>query len=75
MLLDTLSIAQLRELGAGEMLIRNVNKFSLSLSLSASDSPENDKSKSQKVPLSSWNEQQPRTGTLVMDACSSNSSE
>ena len=59
----------------GEMLIRTVNKFSLSLSPSASDSPGNAKSESQKVPLSSWTEQQPRTERLVMFACSSNSSE
>ena len=59
----------------GKMLIRIVNKFSMSLSPSASDSPGNTKSESQKVPLSSWNEQQTRTGRLVMDACSSKSSE
>ena len=41
------------------MLIRTVNKFSLSLGPSASDSPGNTKSESQKVPLSSWIEQQP----------------
>ena len=58
----------------GEMLIRTVNKFSLSLSPSASDSPVNTKFESQ-IPLSSWTEQQPRTERLVMDACSSHSSE
>ena len=59
----------------GKMLIRIENKFSMSLSPSASDSPVNTKSESQKVPLSLWNEQQPWTGRLVMDACSSKSSE
>ena len=59
----------------GKMLIRIENKFSMSLSPSASDSPGTTKSESQKVPLSLWNEQQPWTGRLVMDACSSKSSE
>ena len=36
------------------------------LASTASESPENTKSESQKVPLSSWNEQQPRTGRPVM---------
>ena len=58
----------------GRMLTRTVNKVSLSLSPSASDSPRNTKFESQ-IPLSSWTEQQPRTGRPVMDACSSNSSE
>ena len=41
----------------------------------ASESPGKTKSESQKVPLSSWNEQHQRTGRLVMGACSSNYSE
>ena len=41
----------------------------------ASESPAKTKSESQKVPLSSSNQQQPRTGTLVMGASSSNYSE
>ena len=44
----------------GEMLLKTVNKFSLSLGPSASDSPVNTKSESQ-IPRSSWTEQQPRT--------------
>ena len=48
--------------GAGGMLIRTVNKFSLSLCPSASDSPVNTKSESQTVPLTWWTEQRPRTG-------------
>ena len=44
------------------------------LASTASESPEKTKSRSQ-VPLSSWNEQQQRTGRLVMDAYSSNYSE
>ena len=50
---------------AGGMLIRTVNKFSLSLSPSASDSPENTKSESQKVPLRSLNVQHTSTGLPV----------
>ena len=38
----------------------------------ASLSPEKNRYESQ---IRSWNEQQPRTGRLVMDACSSNNSE
>ena len=45
------------------------------LASAASESREKSKSESQNVPLSSWNEQQPRTGRLVMGACSSNYSE
>ena len=41
----------------------------------ASESPGKTKSESQKVPLSSLNEQQPRTGRLVMGASSSDYSE
>ena len=41
----------------------------------ASESPEKNKSESQELPLSSWNEQQPRTGRLVMGASSSDYSE
>ena len=41
----------------------------------ASESPGKTKSESQEVPLSSWNEQKPRTGRLVMGASSSNYSE
>ena len=44
------------------------------LASTASESPEKTKHESQ-IPLSSWNEQQPRTGRLVMDAYSSNYSE
>ena len=40
------------------------------LASTASESPEKTKSESQ-VPLCSWNEQQPRTGRLVVGACSS----
>ena len=40
------------------------------LASTASESPEKTKSESQNVPLSSWNEQQPRTGRPVMGACS-----
>ena len=57
------------------MLIRTLNKFSLSLCPSASDSQENTKSESQKVPLSSLNVQQTSTGRPVLGASSSNSSE
>ena len=45
------------------------------LTSTASEKPEKTKSESQEVPLSSWNEQQPRTGRPVMGASSSNSSE
>ena len=45
------------------------------LVLTASESPGKTKSESQKVSLSSLNEQQPRTGRLVMGASSSNFSE
>ena len=45
------------------------------LASTASESPVKTKSESQNVPLSSWNEQQPRTGRLVKDACSSDYSE
>ena len=45
------------------------------LASTASESPRKTKSESQEVPLSSWNEQQPSTGTLVMGASSSNYSE
>ena len=41
----------------------------------ASEKPGKTKSESQEVPLSSWNEQQPRRGRPVMGASSSNSSE
>ena len=44
----------------GRKRIRIVNKFSLSLS--ASDCPGNTISESQKVPLSSWTEQQRKNG-------------
>ena len=44
------------------------------LASTASESPEKTKSESQ-VPLTSWNEQQPRTGGLVMGASSSDNSE
>ena len=44
------------------MLIRTVNKFSLPLSPRASDSLGKTKSESQKVPLSSWTEQQRKNG-------------
>ena len=44
----------------GRMLIRTVNKFSLSLS--ASESPGNTISESQKVSLSSWTKQQRKNG-------------
>ena len=44
------------------------------LATTASESPGKTKSESQKVPLSSLNEQQTRTGRLVMGACSSNCS-
>ena len=40
----------------------------------ASESPGKTRSESQ-IPLSSWTEQQPRTGRLVMGACSSDLSE
>ena len=45
------------------------------LASTAPESPGKTKSESQKVPLNSLNEQQPRTGRLVMGACSSNYSE
>ena len=45
------------------------------LASTASESPRKTKSESQEVPLSSWNEQQPSTGRLVMGASSSNYSE
>ena len=45
------------------------------LASTASESPEKTKSESQKVPLCSLNEQQTRTGRLVMDVCPSNYSE
>ena len=45
------------------------------LTSTASESPEKTKSESQNVPLSSWNEQQPRTVRLVMGASSSDHSE
>ena len=45
------------------------------LASTASESPEDTKSESQEVPLSSWNEQQPRTGRPVMGASSSGYSE
>ena len=41
----------------------------------ASESRVKSKSESQEVPLSWWNEQQPRTGRPVMGACSSDYSE
>ena len=44
------------------------------LASTTSENPGNTKSESQ-IPLSSWNEQQPRTVRPVMGACSSNSSE
>ena len=44
------------------------------LASTASESPGKTRSESQ-IPLSSWNEQQPRTGRLVMGACSSDYSE
>ena len=44
------------------------------LASTASESPGKTRYESQ-LPLSSWNEQQPRTGRPVMDACSSNYSE
>ena len=59
----------------GRMLIRTVDKFSLSLSPSASDSSGNTKSESQKVPLNSLNVQQTSAGRPVVGASSSNSSE
>ena len=45
------------------------------LASTASESPVKTKSESQKVPLSSWNEQQTRTGRHVMGASSSKYSE
>ena len=45
------------------------------LASTASENPVNTKSESQVVPLSSWNEQQPRTVRPVMDASSSDYSE
>ena len=45
------------------------------LASTACENPTKTKSESQEVPLSSWNEQQPRTGRLVMGASSSNYSE
>ena len=45
------------------------------LASTASESPVKTKSESQEVLLSSWNEQQPRTGRLVMGASSPNYSE
>ena len=45
------------------------------LASTASEGPRKTKSESQEVPLSSWNEQQPSTGRLVMGASSSNYSE
>ena len=45
------------------------------LASTASESPGKTKSESQNVPLSSLNEQQTRTGRLVMGASSSNYSE
>ena len=45
------------------------------LASTASQSPEKTKSESQNVPLSSWNEQQPRTGRPVMGDSSSDYSE
>ena len=45
------------------------------LAATASESPGKTKSESQEVPLSSLNEQQPRTGRPVLGAGSSNSSE
>ena len=51
--------------------VRNPNV----LASTASESPEKTNSESQKVPLSSLNEQQPRTGRLVKGASSSNYSE
>ena len=44
------------------------------LASTASESPEKTRYESQ-IPLSSWNEQQPRTGRPVLGACSSNYSE
>ena len=44
------------------------------LASTASESPGKTRYESQ-IPLSSWNEQQPRTGRLVMDASSSDNSE
>ena len=44
------------------------------LASTASESPVENRSESQ-IPLSSWNEQQPRTGRLVMGGSSSNYSE
>ena len=51
--------------------VRDPNVFAST----ASESPEKTKSESQNVPLSSWNEQQPRTVRPVMGASSSNYSE
>ena len=45
------------------------------LASTASEKPVKTKSESQEVPLSSWNEQQPRRGRPVRGASSSNSSE
>ena len=45
------------------------------LASTASESPLKTKSENQDVLLSTWNEQQPRTGRLVMGASSSNYSE
>ena len=45
------------------------------LASAASESPWKTRYESQKVPLSSWNEQQPRTGRPVMGASSSDCSE
>ena len=45
------------------------------LASTASESPRKTKSESQKVPLSSLNEKQPRTGRPVIGANSSNYSE
>ena len=42
------------------------------LASTASESPGKTKTESQEVPVSSWNEQQPRTGRLVIGAGSSN---
>ena len=45
------------------------------LASTASERPGKTRSESQNVPLSSWNEQQPRTERPVMGACSSDCSE
>ena len=56
-------------------MINLVSRYSVRLASTASESPGKTKSESQKVPLSSLNEQQTSTGRPVLGACSSNYSE